>query len=145
MTQSIQENNIIICKNEENHERENICSICLENFDYPKTLTCTHKYCFTCILQWYYIQKTCPECRRCISPVQLQIEQELNTQIASVAPPPTQNIQVQHIQIHNNYNVCISCSRNNRYKIIVSFFIFAFLIFAVCVITTLYYTKVLKI
>ena len=42
------------------------CSICLENITDCITTSCNHKFCKTCIYNWYHINKSCPLCRSVI-------------------------------------------------------------------------------
>lgn len=46
-----------------NKSIENICSICLEVSSNVQT-NCNHFYCYKCINNWYYKNKTCPICRQ---------------------------------------------------------------------------------
>jgi hypothetical protein len=45
-----------------NKNAENICSICLDKSANIQT-NCNHYYCYKCINNWYYKNKTCPTCR----------------------------------------------------------------------------------
>jgi len=68
--------NIIIDKNDNNYNIDdqnhklilnNICSICLEDFNNNKInkirqLYCKHLFCNNCILKWFSINHTCPYC-----------------------------------------------------------------------------------
>ncbi|XP_020244539.1 E3 ubiquitin-protein ligase ATL4-like [Asparagus officinalis] len=50
----------------ESSEDEELCAICLEEYEGQllRTLTCTHKYHATCIDRWLSSNRTCPQCRR---------------------------------------------------------------------------------
>jgi len=40
-----------------------LCSICLDDFDESKKLTCDHEFCYVCIDAWLEKHNTCPLCR----------------------------------------------------------------------------------
>lgn len=54
-----------LCKEITNAETEETCSICLDiiyNFGNTKT-NCNHNYHKHCLVQWKYVNNTCPLCR----------------------------------------------------------------------------------
>jgi len=42
------------------------CNICRENKEKHIKLSCSHKFCPNCILDWLQIDKLCPICRQCV-------------------------------------------------------------------------------
>jgi superfamily II DNA or RNA helicase len=44
------------------------CSICLDFYNNPIILDCTHIYCGSCLINWLRFNKNCPNCRKIISP-----------------------------------------------------------------------------
>jgi hypothetical protein len=48
-----------------NFHSDEKCSICLKEFQLNSTieLSCHHKYCRNCIIQWLQLVNTCPMCR----------------------------------------------------------------------------------
>ena len=54
-----------------NKDDDNLCIICLSNYDNNhkiKTLKCNHTLCENCFEQWYKIKESCPVCRRNLFP-----------------------------------------------------------------------------
>ncbi|XP_031554679.1 tripartite motif-containing protein 3-like, partial [Actinia tenebrosa] len=54
-------------------EEQLTCSLCLDVFTQPKTLSCLHSYCTRCIAQWYHTsgnqggnRMDCPTCKTTI-------------------------------------------------------------------------------
>jgi hypothetical protein len=52
-------------KSTNNFNSDEKCSICLKEFELNSTkeLSCHHKYCQHCIIQWLKLVNTCPMCR----------------------------------------------------------------------------------
>lgn len=40
------------------------CGICLGPIEKERTLKCGHKFCHTCLHEWFKRERSCPSCRR---------------------------------------------------------------------------------
>ena len=64
----IQEINENLDGKKEDEKEDNICIICLANYDNKfhilKKLKCNHTLCENCFNKWYKIKESCPICRK---------------------------------------------------------------------------------
>lgn len=44
-----------------------ICNICFDNFKIPITLLCNHRFCSSCINDWFNYSQLCPVCKKSIN------------------------------------------------------------------------------
>lgn len=50
----------------ENKSYNDICNICFENFKFPITLLCNHRFCGACLNDWFSYSQVCPVCKKSI-------------------------------------------------------------------------------